>query len=128
MNDYIYISIILLIIAALIYMSSEKKEGFEDVEKPNILGRNIIQLDTPTVAKPCNVGEIQIGEYCKNVSNDEYRKICGENEKYSDGYCIKTCPDNAEPTGNPSYCLSKCPDGYIANGSTCLKYTHLKLT
>jgi hypothetical protein len=112
----------------MIILSYDTKEKFGDVEKPNVIGRNIIQLSNPTPAQPCGVGQIQIGEYCKNVATDEYTRICNVDEKYSDGYCVKICPTNTEPTGNANYCLSKCPEGYVGNGNTCLKYGYIKLT
>jgi len=125
-NEYNVLIFILILI--LIYIYINKKEKFNNVQPTQnykLIHKNIIQQQEIRKAPHCDSTEIQIGEYCKNYKSDKYTRICNENEKYSDGYCVKVCPKEDTITGNQHVCLSKCPKGYIDDGYNCIEIQFL---
>ncbi len=87
--------------------------------------KQIINQKQFTKAPQCETNKIQIGEYCKNYKSDIYRRICLDDEKFSDGICVKDCQKDEHETGNPHICLSKCPDGYLDDGYNCCQIKYI---
>jgi hypothetical protein len=84
--------------------------------------KKILEIDDSGAYKNCNKNEIQIGEMCKDLYTEVYRRICNDDEKYSDGYCIKKCPNGYKETGNPHVCLSTCPNGTLDDNYDCVDF------
>jgi hypothetical protein len=138
-ENYIIIFILILIIIALVVHTNMNSncDNFDNIDaNGNIENGNIIQnynylpkkiKDSTNIKKAytCNNNEIQIGEYCKDYKTDVYRKMCLPDETYSDGFCIKGCPNNELKTGNPHICLTRCPDGYLDDGFNCIQIKNI---
>jgi hypothetical protein len=123
--------ILVLILFIVYFFLNKKEEAFTNTEQITqnyeFVPKKILKLENTGTYISCNNDEIQIGEMCKNLYTNKYRKICNKDEKYSDGYCVKNCPDDMTNTGNPYICLSKCPKGTVDDGFNCINFKFIEL-
>jgi hypothetical protein len=129
-NHFYMIIMVLLIVALYLHFNMKHSEGFSNLQPTqnyNFVHKNIMEQNEVRHAPQCDLDEIQIGEYCKKFATDEYTRICEDDEKYSDGFCIKKCGPNQIETGNPNVCLSRCPEGFVDDGYNCIEFKFLNI-
>lgn len=138
LNNNIIILLLLLILIIFLF-SSNNTENFSNqsfigwdnmtqrTQNYNFKHKNIINNVKKNEYMNCEKDEIQIGEMCKNLYTEQYRRICKNDEKYSSGYCVKKCSANLNETGNQNVCLSKCPEGTIDDGYNCIDFKFIAL-